>query len=44
MSKIFPKIYLMFDLKCFHSIVFNVLLLLWGQKLKFVRWALSPIC
>ena len=25
MSKIFPKIYLKFDLKCFHSIVFTVL-------------------
>ena len=25
MSKIFPKIYLKFDLKCFHSIVFKVL-------------------
>ena len=27
MSKIFPKIYLEFDLKCFHFIVFMVLLL-----------------
>ena len=27
MSKIFPKIYFKFDLKCFHSIVFKVLLL-----------------
>ena len=27
MNKIFPKIYLKFDLKYFHSIVFNVLLL-----------------
>ena len=27
MSKIFLKIYLKFDLKCFHSIVYRVLLL-----------------
>ena len=27
MSKIFPKIYLIFDLECFHSIIFKVLLL-----------------
>ena len=27
MSKIFTKIYLKFDLKCFHSIIFKVLLL-----------------
>ena len=27
MIKIFPKIYLKFDLKCFHFIVFRVLLL-----------------
>jgi len=26
-NKIFPKIYLRFDLKCFHFIVFKVLLL-----------------
>ena len=31
MSKIFPKIYLKFDLKCFHSIVFRVLLLCYHQ-------------
>ena len=27
MSKIFPKIYLKFNLKCFYSIVFRILLL-----------------
>ena len=27
MNKIFPKIYLKFDLKCFHSIIFRILLL-----------------
>ena len=27
MSKIFPKIYLSFDLKCFHFIFFEILLL-----------------
>ena len=31
MSKIFPKIYLKFDLKYFHSIVFKVLLLCYHQ-------------
>ena len=29
MSKIFSKIYLKFDLKCFHSIVFRVLLFIY---------------
>ena len=33
MNKIFPKIYLKFDLKCFHSIVFSSIIVLSLNKL-----------
>ena len=32
MNKVFPKIYLKFDLKCFHCIVFNSIIVLSPNK------------